>query len=100
MNLPVPSEYPTHIKIRDTEYEIKFVKTVPGGGRNYRKVAGLCDPGEQIIYIRENLGVYETFSTIIHEVLHAIESEWDIKMEHKLVYQLEHCLTEILVTNF
>jgi hypothetical protein len=41
----------------------------------------------------------ETFETLIHEVLHAIEYEYGVKLPHKSIYALEGAVHKILKLN-
>jgi ssRNA-specific RNase YbeY (16S rRNA maturation enzyme) len=61
---------------------------------------GETDPETKIIKIKKSLGRVPLFLTVIHELLHVVEFEHNIKMKHKVVYQLEKAIFEILLDNF
>lgn len=104
MNFPGIRKYPKTMKIKEDVWHVKFVKKVPE--RHYGKevICGLCDPSEMVIYIKTGMTREETFSTFIHELLHAIEASWDFYIDrshaHPKVYALESALLQILKDNF
>lgn len=58
---------------------------------------GQCDPGTRVISLKR--GEKDTFSTLIHEVLHAIQFEKGVKLTHKNIYELEGPLATVLRLN-
>lgn len=96
MKLFTRSQYPKSLIIGEEEYQIRFVKTVSKS----EMTAGECDPGDKILRIKIGQSSPEIFATFIHEVLHAFETEHDIKLSHKVVYQLERAITDLLLQNF
>lgn len=95
MNLPRIRFYPKHLNVNGQPYRIKFVKRFKDKAQ-----VGECDPGDRIISIKRGIGQRETFFTLVHELLHAIEFEYGFNINHKLVYKLERCLSEIILENF
>lgn len=94
MKLPTIRQYPKTIHINDEIYEIKFVKKLA------TKEVGECDPQTRVIKIKLGMGAPETFTTFIHEVLHAFEFEYDLNVDHPTIYKLEKAITDFLLTNF
>lgn len=90
--LPVQSEYPKKVYITNEAYKVVFSKTM--------KDFGETDPNKRIIRIRAGMSKRETFTTFIHEMLHALHFEHDFKLKHKQVYWLEKAIFELLVDNF
>lgn len=97
MKTPFPKEksYPKRIYFSNECYQIKFVKRFP----NPRTCAETCW-AKKIIKIKSGMSPRETFSAIIHELLHVIEFEGPVKLKHKVVYKLEKFIFELLVDNF
>lgn len=92
MRLPHLKHYPKTLKINQAHYSVEFV---PG-----LEDMGECDMGNREIKIRAGLSKRETFKTLIHEVLHAYEREYELKISHALVYGLERALYATLRDNF
>lgn len=61
---------------------------------------GETDPVKCTITIRAGMSRRETFKTLIHECLHLIEFEMPLKISHKMIYDLEEGIYQILVDNF
>lgn len=90
--LPKPHKYPRRIHIKNETYRIVFTSKI--------KHYGDTDPVKCVIRIRSGMSARETFSTFIHELLHAVAFEGDFKLKHKTVYSLEQALFELLIDNF
>lgn len=97
MRLPTVSEYRTELHVNEETYSVRFVKNIPGEPKS---TVGLCDPGQHIIWVRSNLTKNMLARTYIHELLHAIEIEYEIEIPHKVIYQLEKALADTLLANF
>lgn len=95
MKLPPQSKYPTEIFIKGESWRITFVDVIEG-----KDTLGLCDPNNKVIHIRRGLKKDELFKTFIHELCHAAEDSYSIKVSHKAVYKLEEAIFDILVNNF
>jgi hypothetical protein len=93
--------YPTTLKIGDRVYKIKFVKSIRGCKRPVGKGAtiGICDPARIEILIKKGLSIDETLKTFIHEVLHAFEYEYDIKIAHIGVDKFEEAIFDFIWAN-
>jgi hypothetical protein len=96
MQLPQVRKYPREIRIKDETYQVKFVRKIKGE----RSTLGECDPSTHVIRIKLGQSLSETFATFIHEVLHAIEFEYEIKISHKAIYQFERGIADLLLANF
>lgn len=96
MKLPEVNEYPTHVLINQEHYSVRFVKVI----RKEKTCLGICDPERREIMIKIGQTKEETFKTFLHELLHAIEFEYELKIKHKLVHALEDPIFKLLVENF
>lgn len=86
-------EFPNMLRIKDDVfYKVKFRRETDGA-------MGWCDQGKQEIIIATGLPPKERILTFIHEALHAIEFEHEIKIPHKLIYQLEAPIAYLLTEN-
>lgn len=65
-----------------------------------KEVIGLCDPMTQTIIIKTGLKPREALDTLVHECLHAIEDEYDLKIDHALIHSLESKISQLLIDNF
>jgi hypothetical protein len=104
MKFPGQRAYPKTIRVNEDIWHIKFVRKVPE--RHYGKevIWGLCDPGEFTIYIKQGQTREQTFSTFVHEVLHAIEASYDFHIDktdaHPKIYAIELAIVQLLRDNF
>ncbi len=96
MKLPPPDHYPKTLAINTEQYKVKFAKLI----QKNPLTLGLCDPGTHVIWIKKGMGKTETFSTLIHEVLHAIEFEYNLKIKHELIHDIEMPLAKFFLDNF
>jgi hypothetical protein len=92
---PRQKDYPKELLIGDAIYRIRFVKKIDPT----KKVVGLCDPCDKEILILQGLSPLERFKSFIHEILHALEYEYEIKMDHSLIYKLEEPIAFLLLDN-
>ncbi len=97
MKLPAAKDYPKELHFNEETYRIKFVPRVPGCSKSDK---GLCDGSTNTIYIRKSLDKSSMFRTFIHEVLHAMEFEYEMKVDHKIIHQLEKAIGDFLMVNF
>ncbi len=96
MILPEEKDYPKELLIGNETYKIRFVKVIRGHGPN---VVGLCDDGRKLITLKRGQGKKELFSTFAHELCHAFEAEYGIKINHKEIYKLETAVVELFIKN-
>jgi hypothetical protein len=92
--------YPKTIKVRKTNYKLKFVKEIKGRVPKGQAIMGYCNQEKKHLVIRDSQTDKEVFSTLLHECLHAIEFEYELKIKHKLVYELEKAIEQLLRDNF
>lgn len=86
-------DYPKEVHIKTEVYRVKFVRKLSGN------VVGECDPSEKEIRILCGQGPEDTLKTFCHEILHAIEMEYEIDVAHKLIYALEDPIYHFLRDN-
>lgn len=61
---------------------------------------GLCDHSNKTLYIKTGQKRKEALKTLIHEVLHAFEDEYEIVLGHKVINKLEDPLANFFLENF
>lgn len=88
-------EYPKTLNIGNEVYRVRFVRRFDD-----RSTLGECDPSEKEIRIRLGQSHNERFKTFLHEILHALEFELDLKITHRQIEQLEEPLAQFLSDNF
>jgi len=88
--------YPRRVKIGDSFYRIRFVKKIQGTDKKY---SGMFYPHTKQICILNSLSKDETLKTYLHEISHAMECEYDIKISHKAIYQYEEAIFDYIVAN-
>lgn len=95
-------KYPPRLRIGDRDYRLRFVKSIRGCKKGDEKgsTLGLFDPNRREILVKVGLSQDETLKTILHEVVHAIEEEYDVNLPHKHVYRLEEALFDFMCANF
>lgn len=96
MKLPSKRSYSGTYMIGDYQWEVKRKKVFPDGWDNH---VGLCDPAEQEILLLQSMNKVETLFCFIHEILHAVDEEYKIKLTHKQIYQLEEAIGNFLIAN-
>lgn len=94
--------YPEKLKIGDRTYRIRFVRSIRRCNRPVGKGAtvGLHDPARIEILIKAGLSHDDTLKTLLHELVHAVEYEYEIKISHRGVYKFEEAIFDFLVANF
>lgn len=84
-----------HVRITSrVRYEVLLLAEYVGG-----KDLGRCDPNKKQMLISMKHGKREAERTFIHEVLHAIEFEYDLRIPHALIRILEIPIWKILKLN-
>lgn len=97
MKLPHFASWPTEFHIHEETYQVRWVSKFPG---NDQKLSGLCDGSSHIIYLKKGMSKSQAFRTLTHELLHAIEFEYEIEVPHKLIHQFERGICDLLLSNF
>lgn len=82
------------VRINDETYDIKFVAKFDD-----LDTVGECCPESRTIRIKRGLDPQERLKTYIHEVLHSMEFEFDIKIKHKTIYALEEAIFDFFIKN-
>lgn len=90
-------DYPKEIVVNENVWDVKFVRRIDGEQSN---VFGLCDPGEQAIYIKMGQSPEERLKTFLHELLHVFEWEYKLEIPHKLIHGLEDPFARFLIDNY
>lgn len=93
MKIPTQKQYPREIMIRGSVWTIKFVRNLGP------HLCGECDLAEREIRIAQKLKPMLRLETFVHEVLHAFEEEYGLKIPHKMIYKLEKPLCNLLIEN-
>lgn len=81
---------PQSLIIMDIHWKIIMKKRIGRGG-----IMGQCIPDVLEIHILEGLNEIDLVSTIIHEVLHAVEYGLQRSISHSLIYKLEAPLASL-----
>lgn len=87
---------PSKIRIkRGVSYDIVYQDII----KSDPDCLGMCDPNTRHIYIKKNISNTDLKKTIIHELFHCWESEYDIKISHDSIYKLEEAVLKFLILN-
>lgn len=92
--------YPDKVKVRRKHYKLHLSPVIEDDKGQDMALYGYCVPEDRCIIINTSYNEAEMFKTFWHEVLHAIEAEYKLKMPHKLVYALEGALAKFIKDNF
>lgn len=90
--------YPSSILIGKSTYAVELLPFIEEIAGNVTR--GYADKETRTITLLSKQNERDLFSTFIHELLHALTYEHDIKLKHKLVYALEGPLADALLRNF
>lgn len=90
-------DIPKEVIIKDSVWKIKFKRDLGSDGD--RIIEGLCIPDEKAIFIRQGQTLDERIDTYLHELIHAIEFEYNFRLKHKHVYKLSEALVQIFCDN-
>lgn len=90
------ADVPPYIDVNGVRYDVLFSKDVSSiAGRKF-KCRGYCDGESKKIYIQVGLDESLRGSTFWHEVLHAIDFEFGIKISHAQIYRAELPLSKFM----
>lgn len=84
-NIPGPRKYPKFLTIRGEVWQVKFkhdLDKLAEADPEDCPILGLCDPSNKTIYLRYKQSKIDLLKTFVHEVLHAIEDEYDFSLPH------------------
>lgn len=81
-------------KIAGLFYKIAWCKIIDS-----KETLGYCEDESQIIYMKDGQDMDETFKTMIHELVHAMDHTYGMKLKHSQVRKLELALADFLTNN-
>lgn len=85
---------PNRVWIKNDQYEIVYQKVID----NIEDI-GYCDDKKKIIYIKLGLDKKTELDTFIHELLHAIQHKYKLRISHNNIDKLGTALAEIILLN-
>lgn len=85
-----PGDYPRAIKVGTETYTIRFVESM-------RDCLGICDDSRKLIKISRDQTAREMRATFFHEVLHAIEAEYVVKLGERKIKRIEWALCQVML---
>lgn len=98
------SQFPTRVLVKDTWYQIVWKRDLAAyinrtHGKRYKFLRGYWDgrKNEKKIYLQLGLEMVTKLSSMVHEVLHAISYEWNVKISHRLIYRIEMPLAHLIL---
>lgn len=92
---------PRKLKVKNRWWQIHWVGHIKERPDNAQEITvGYCSFDKRKIYIRKDLSFFESLSTFVHEVLHAIEFEYKIDLKHEIIYSLDEPIAKILLDNW
>jgi hypothetical protein len=89
-------DFPKGFEINGHWWTLKFVRRIKDHGP---EVLGLCDFAEKTLYCKLGQTPKERLSTVVHEAMHAVEEEFNVKIGHDLIYKLEGAVADFLLAN-
>jgi hypothetical protein len=75
-------------------YSLAWVKVIDDP-----RTVGYCEDSSKIIYLKDGEPIDETFKTMLHEMIHAMDHVYSIKLSHTQVRKLELAFAEFLIQN-
>lgn len=93
-------DIPRTLMVGDSVWEIRFVRKMPHGNAKDKNTVGMCCDDDKEICVRLGIGKREQAKTLIHELLHALEFEYQISIPHELIYKLEEPIYRLLCDNW
>lgn len=98
MKLPKKRDYPKEVLVRGNTWSVKFVRKF-SYCEDDEHILGECDPSEKIIRIRQGISPLQTWTTFIHELLHAFEEEYEFEVDHDHIEKFEVAIVEFMLSN-
>lgn len=92
------SAYPKRLTINGKRWRVRFASKIDPQAEG-RITVGYCDAAALEIVILKGQPLDDILETFIHEVLHAIEASYGVKIPHKIIYGLDRPITEFVITN-
>jgi hypothetical protein len=93
-------DIPRTVVVGETVWDIRFVRKIDDKRSAGKETVGLCNDDDKEICVRLGIGKREQAKTLIHELLHALEFEYQISIPHELVYKLEEPIYRLLCDNW
>lgn len=88
---------PKTVLVKNARYRIEMVdKAIDFGGI---KARGICDGDKKEILILSKQTPRMILSTFFHELVHAMEWEYRIKLKHSQVMELEGPMADLFIKN-
>lgn len=94
--MKIPKRLKKEWHVGQETYSLKYVPSVLGE----KNTLGLCDPNEKELQIKVGQTRSQLLRTFIHEIIHAIEDEYDFELDHAHVDKLERGIADFLMMNF
>lgn len=94
MKLPGRRDYPKSVVVQGHDCQIKWKRKIEGGG-----IEGLFDPNTFDISIRIGQTPRQTFYTLVHEVIHALEESMGFEITEEIVSKLEKGFGDFILDN-
>ncbi len=93
---PLGFKIPPKIRISGrVSYQVVFQDEIRGNPN----LMGLAEPNERMIYIKIGMSERDTFKTLLHEVIHAIEFESETPIPERITETLEEGIFKVLKLN-
>lgn len=89
-------DIPRQLTIRGNEWTVRLVNKMPHGADD---CVGLCVFDDREIYILRGQTPRERGATAWHEILHAIEWEYKVKIGHRIINRLEYAMLDVLAAS-
>jgi hypothetical protein len=93
-------DFPRELLVGEETWRVRFVRHIPDYETKTMRTHGLCDPSTQTLFILQGLDPAERQRVFFHEVVHALEDEYDFVIPHDLVEALDTPLARFIVDNY
>lgn len=88
------------VKVKDAVYTAKLTGRIPRIEGPDEKLMGYCCPEKKLILIRESIPAEEALEYYVHELLHALDFEYDLGLKHSVIYRLQYPIAKLLLDNY
>lgn len=92
---PVKNYHNTHWLVGDAVYKVTVCKRLGKKG----EIFGLCDQKNKKIKLAAWQGKFVGLETLLHELLHAIEMEYQIHINHDTLDIIAQAMHDLLISN-
>jgi hypothetical protein len=89
-------DFPKELVIGGRTWVVKFRRVIEGNPI----YLGMCYFEEAEIHIRLGQSPRERLATLWHEIFHAYEWEYGVKLGHKIIRKLEYAQSDFVLENF